>query len=78
MDAQFTTHWDDDDTLVLTIHGAVGVTTPEADSLSVDGKDTGDTPSLEFAAQEVALSIQRSGIPALKAAIDGIKEVVPA
>ena len=78
MDAQFTTHWDDEDTLVLTIHGVVGITTPEAAPLTVDGKDTGDTPSLEFAAQEVALNIQRSEIPALKAAIDAIKEPVPA
>lgn len=78
MDVQFTTHWDDGDTLVLTIHGIVGVSTPEVDSLAVDGEDSTNTPRLEFAAHETALTIQRSDLPALKSALDAIKEAVPA
>ena len=78
MKAQFTTHWDDKDTLVLTIHGVVGVTTPQADMLAVDGEESDKSPRLEFAAQDLVLSLQRNELPALKAALDDIKEPVPA
>ena len=78
MDAQFTTHWDDKDTLVLTIHGTVGVTTPQAEMLAVDGEESDKSPGLEFATQDLVLSMQRNEIPALKAALDAIKEPVPA
>ena len=42
--------------------------------LTVEGEEYDQSPSLEFAGQDVVLSFQRNELPALKAAFDAIKE----
>jgi len=81
MTTRHTAHWDDEDTLVLTLRGNIGIVSSRVDIMAIDDEDQDGTHAVEFAADEVAITFNVEELEEIKAtvaAIEPMKKSVPA